>query len=463
MVIVIAMSVFIMAMMMAGAAMAVNSLGMSRQRNQFERALASAEAGIDQTFAELQAAYDTKASDFPVPSPASAVCAASAVGPWVTGGATEELWAANTLNSLASAHPECIVTTESGQYLVLKPESPPGYGRVYALGWSPGRGDPGASSRLVKAEYVLLPYAPKHAILTAGSLHLDSSTTVGVANGFDGLLSGVHANGVITTTGNPTVSGPVTSAGVSTASSNRFQANPGGAVTRAPTVAVPRVNARSFYFNAPNSDGAAVTNWWYDLCPDGSVHAWSSAGPCTGAVNQSAVGIGWTYASASHTWTATRNTVSGVFYVHEGNTDVGTGNTTIPNITVIASATSGSCATRQYGNITWNHYDMSAPAFHNLFLYADSDLRTGSNFSAGNRGSATQPVVSGMFVAGDQIAMETSSQGAVGSVIAADRCTNSPLVTVNEVKNPSIYFDPEGDSPFTDIITTTLWLEYNTS
>jgi hypothetical protein len=205
-----------------------------------------------------------------------------------------------------------------------------------------------------------------------------------------------------------------------------------------------------------------VSSRWYDLCTDGTVKAWSQNGPCTGTVNGTQSSIGWSFDSGSRTWVASRHSISGVFYVHEGNVDVGTGNAAIANITVIASsANADDCATKAYGNIRWDHYDMRAPAFRNLFLLADADIETFSNFTAGNVGTNGSAVVSGMFIAGDQISLQTSSQGAVGSVIAADRCTTSPMITSNVVKNPAVYFDPDGDSPFSDIITTTLWLEYD--
>ena len=58
--------------------------------------------------------------------------------------------------------------------------------------------------------------------------------------------------------------------------------------------------------------------------------------------------------------------------------------------------------------------------------------------------------------------METSSQGAVGSVLVAGQCNhgNPDLVGTSEIKNPEIYYDPNSDAPFTSIINTTLWLEY---
>jgi len=71
--------------------------------------------------------------------------------------------------------------------------------------------------------------------------------------------------------------------------------------------------------------------------------------------------------------------------------------------------------------------------------------------------------VSGFFIAGDQIEMSTSSNGAYGAVIAADGCdppNGQSMVDRNRIKNPSIYYDPNGLAPFIDIINTTLWLEY---
>lgn len=472
-IVVLGISTFIMILIVTAASMARNALNMSVHRTNYESALASAEAGIDTTLGQLQTAYDEYSADYPVPGQANAqfdapTCAGSPVtAPSHFDTAEQEkTWAVAELTDLVAENPACLVTTESGQFAVLKPSTPlvsgryPGFGRVYSMGWAPYRGAKNESSRMVKAEYVFLPYAAQSAILTSGNLRIESSTLVSTATGYNPALAGVHSNGVISAVGNPTVYGAVTSTGTSTASSTRFMSNDGGQVSTAPRVSIPRVNARSFYFSAPNSDAVAMARW-FDLCPDGTVRQWSSDGPCSGAENSSAVGIGWSHDSDDSLWTAGRNSVSGVFYVHEGDIDVGTGNASIPNITVIASsANAGTCATKRYGNISWDHYDMRAPAFRNLFMLADADIETGSNFTAGNRGTSGTAVTSGMFIAGDQLSMQTSSQGAVGSVIAADRCTTSSLVTENVVKNPAVYFDPDGDSPFSDIITTTLWLEY---
>jgi hypothetical protein len=86
-------------------------------------------------------------------------------------------------------------------------------------------------------------------------------------------------------------------------------------------------------------------------------------------------------------------------------------------------------------------------------MLAEADLATESNFAAGSLSA------SGAFVAGDQINLQTSSNGAYGSVVAGDECPPSAGET-DVIKNPAITFTPNSDSPFASIIDTTLWLEY---
>lgn len=472
-ILVLGMTVVISSLVATASIMTMNTLGQSTSRTLYEQSLASAEQGIDATLARLQWAFDYYNADYPVPgAPTAQITSPDCVGTAVAypgpfeDGVAEEAWARSELQAIAAAHPECIRTGTDGQYLVLKPATPevggayPGFGTVYSMGWSPERGAARATERLVKAEYVFLPYEPQHAILAAEDLELDSSTLVTTASGYSPDLAGVHSNTTITTNGNPTVYGPVSSSGSSAATSNRFYGNPGGTVTQEPTVSIPHVSALRYYYHAASI--AQSVSWW-DLCPNGTVRRYSGDGPCTGTtVAGGPSAIGWSFQSGSRTWVAGRNSVNGAFYVHEGNVDVGTGNTSIANITVIASASNADdCATKRYGNITWDHYDMEAPAIPNLFLFADSDIATHSNFTAGNRGINGSAVVSGMFIAGDQISLQTSSQGAVGSVLSAGQCaTADGLVTANSVKNPEVFYDPTGDSPFTSIIRVTLWLEY---
>jgi hypothetical protein len=131
----------------------------------------------------------------------------------------------------------------------------------------------------------------------------------------------------------------------------------------------------------------------------------------------------------------------------------GNGNIDVPSTTLIAMAQNNMVCPKVGGNITWDRYNLDQPKIPNLFMLAEGDLTTGSNFSAG---SISSP---GAFVAGDQINMQTSSSGAFGSVVAGDQCPASPG-EVDVIKNPSITFTPNSDSPFASIIDTTLWLEY---
>ena len=66
-----------------------------------------------------------------------------------------------------------------------------------------------------------------------------------------------------------------------------------------------------------------------------------------------------------------------------------------------------------------------------------------------------------MFVAGDQISLQTSSSGAYGLGHWRGTSATSPApVTSHEVKNPTIYYDPNSDAPFTSVVNTTLWQEF---
>jgi hypothetical protein len=86
-------------------------------------------------------------------------------------------------------------------------------------------------------------------------------------------------------------------------------------------------------------------------------------------------------------------------------------------------------------------------ALTGVVLVADTDLEVTSNFEGGI----------GVFGAGDQVRIETSSNGITGTVIANDRCTAEG--DVNEVKNAVVNYDKNVEVPLLDIIRTTQWLE----
>lgn len=502
MILVIGISVFVFGLVATATAYAVNGISQSRQRTSYEHSLATAEAGVDFMLARLQRAFDDHNKDYPLPMGTSSAVEAA---PWCTLGeinwpasgegaggvftteAAEESWALSHLATI-SADSDCVRSTEIGEYAVLKPVSPsvsglyPKAGTVYALAAVPSFADAGAQKRLLKSEYLFMPYRPTHAVLAAGPLTLESSTKVTAAYGVDPALASVHTNATLTGSGggNPTVTGAVTSSQSSSFTSNNFNTtlNPGGAVQPLATQRIPDISARRLYNQAPSKTDLST---WYDLCSDGTVRPYSTAGPCTATTSYGIASTtfqvrGWEYNSSTRLWVATRNALDGTYYVHRGNVDVGPGNdsNTLSGVgflkfTVIAEAENADdCATKRYGNIKWDRFTLKAPSFPNMWFYADTDLQTSSQFTAGS-GTTGNPVISGMFVAGDQMELSTSSQGAVGSVVVGNECTTPPvpsvgnqgLITNTVIKNPAIYYDPNSDAPFTSVITSTLWLDYS--
>lgn len=476
-VLVLGMGAILTGLMIISTTSAIRSLESSRQHVSFESALAVADGGIDTTLARAQSGYiSTNSDSYLTPSPSDPTCAAPSVGwpaAWVATQPTpqqERTWARAELEALATTS-GCLQTGKNGQYVMLKPA---GRQVVYSLGWSPRRDAAEVKKRLIKAEYLFTPYAPEHAILTSGNLQLDSSTTVTSAPPNDPLLAAVHSNGTISvSSGNPTVFGPVTQGGSGpTASSNNFMANPGDDVTGAPKVSIPYAGAATVWTRnrASNPPGG-----WYDLCPNGVVRRPDGVSPCAGTLlaNVSTSGSfrGWTFDGTGPVpvWSGgneiKQNGFSGTYYISEGDVlnPASNAGSPVPNLTVIASAVTTSPAlscNKVGGNITWGSTDPLAPSVPNTWLIADQDLKTTSNYQAGSASGGT--VISGFFIAGDQMEMSTSSNGAYGAVVAADQCDplTGSLVADNIVKNPSIFYDPNAQAPFTDIINNTLWLEY---
>lgn len=479
-VLVIGLMTFMMIMVTVIIGMTQESLKGAGRHNKFDAALSSAESGVDQTLARLQRAYVVYGEDFEVPTPTgesvdtSPVCSGAAVTSpsSFASGTAERTWALQQIAAEVSANSSCIQHSSSGDYAILKAA---GRQTVYAQGWSPSYGAKNATTRLIKAEYLFAPYAPSDAVLTGCNLELDSSTNVQTAGSGDPTLAAVHSNCKVTVAGgNPTVTGPVSSTDTSSASSNNFQDNPGHSVTTTPAEDVPTVTAREVW--AQNALQPQYTSSWYDMCPDGTVRQPTSAGPCASSAPVYATmtkgvssfrGFQWEGTTNSGTsselatWNLVGQAGDGTYYFQHANETQGTGvgNVSSNAVTIIASADDTTSCPKIGGNIYWNLNDISAPRISHLFMFADADLTTDHNFHAG--GISGNTVISGMFIAGDQINMQTSSNGAFGSVIAEDTCQNSGPVTSNVIKNPDIFYDPNAQAPFTSIIDTTLWLELN--
>lgn len=474
--------------------MATRALSSSSKHVAFEGAVAAAESGIDEGLARAQKVYDTSGTDsYSYPS-STETCGSYTTINWTTsaapdgtaapgslsdaaGLAIERQWAKSWLQTLAANG--CRITSPKGEFTFFKPV---GHQTVYGMGWSPNYSS--GKMRYLKAEYLFTPYAPSNAILTQGGLDLSSSTVVTTAPPNSTSLASVHTNGNLTNgQGNPTVYGPVSQSGSgSLISDPNFQSNPGGTVTSSAIQGVPYVSALEVWGrNHANSQTLATT--WYDLCPDGSVRTPTSTttAPCDAAASDdpyanggsptqiAAAGgsyRGWTHSTVNgvSTWYAGSalkgSGYSGVYYISGGDAIDNASNAgqPVPNLTVIASSSETDCP-KTAGNISWSQTDAAAPGLQGTFLLADQDLLVTHNVSFGSDINNTP--VSGFFIAGDQLDMETSSNGVYGAMIAADQCNPSgSLVSTNEVKNPSIYYDPNVAAPFVDIVNTTLWLEF---
>lgn len=462
------MSVVMTLVLLAGA-ITDRALRGAQQEDAFATALTAAETGVNVALSRVQGAYDLNGTDYQTPHPSATAfdstpdCIDSVVTFPASAGvsaAAESAWAKTELRKLVP-RAGCLRTIAGSQYVFLKPA---GRQVVYAMGASPTFAAAGARIRTVKAEYLFAPYKPGNAILTGGNLEISASTTVTSATAGAAATASVHSNGNVTVGGgNPTVTGPVTMSGTGgLPSSNNFDTGS----ARSARKLLPTIEARQVYSrNVANYAGA-----WFDLCPDGKARAGSTSGPCTGTVigdygpsGPLAGGTfrnGWKFSNGTPpTWQVTGAFLDGVYYASQGNIGLGNGvgNPTVSRATVIASSVGTTC-NKSGGNIDWDRIDINAPYVNNLFMLADQDLRTGSNFKAGSASGST--VISGMFAAGDQVEMQTSSAGAYGSVIAADKCSpGGSMVGSNIIKNPSVYFDPNGYSPFTDVVNTTLWLE----
>ena len=474
-ILVIGTSVVIMTLVIVSGSIALRAQTSARQHTQFDDALVAAEQGVDLGLARVQANYDLDATLYVSPHPTATTfdpapdCAAATVAFPASAGlsvAAERTWARSQLTSLA-AIAGCLRTGPQGQYALLAPS---GRQAVYSLGWVPTFAAAQANkgrSRLIKTEYIFSPYKPSNAVLTGGDLQIDSSTTISTAGTADPTLATVHSNGNITVnTGNPTVTGAVSQSGSgSLATSNNFL---GGTATLSAKQPMPAISAVAIY----NRNVANYLGAWFDLCSNGKVRAGATTGPCTGALigdygpgGTNAGGTfanGWAYngGSSPPQWQVTNGFSDGVYYVDGADVTQGSGvgNPSVAKATIIAAASKSTCD-KIAGNIDWDHVNIAAPYISNTFMVAEQDLKTGANFSAGSSNGST--VVSGLFIAGDQANMQTSSSGAYGAVIAADECDpNGSLVDFNEIKNPSVYYDPSGYAPFTDVINTTLWLEY---
>lgn len=432
--VVLMVTALITTLVLVTAALTIGSLRSSSGHDNFEGAVGAAEAGIDRALSQLQANQTWSAGP--------------AVGRTFTSADDERRWAYTTIMSqVGSGVP--YASTGTGQYLAIRPSD---RNIIYSLGCEPSCTSTNAKKRLVKVEYLFAPYKPGNAILTGGGLAFSSSVTVDVTAGALGTAANVHTNGAISGSGcSQTINGTVTSSGTYSVCGTVGSTGSGGGQ---PLQSVPTVKPSFLY----TEFSAFYSTNWYDLCPDGTVHA-PGATQCTGTqittVASGGTFRGWSFTAGTGinppVWSMTSSSWGdGIYYVYQGDANISR-NISANAISVIAEAapTGGGASTcgKIGGDISAQGVSIASAALPGVVFVADGQLSVTSNFQGGT----------GVFAAGDQIHLETSSNGITGTVIANDTCTASGAI--DEVKNAVVKYDRNVEVPLVDIVRTTQWLE----
>lgn len=436
---VLLVSALVTTLVVATTVLALGSLRSSGDHERFEGAVAAAETGIDMQLAALQ-----KNQSYSL---------GPAIGGTFANEEAERTWAIAAIKTQITAGMP-YTNTGSGEFAAIKPAD---RNVIYSIGCDPQCTAPNAKKRFLKVEYLFAPYKPGNAILTAGNLKFSSSVTVDVSLLAAGGAANVHTNGSATGAGcSQTVNGTVTSSGSFSVCGSVGLSGSGGGT---PLESVPTVTPRFLYENY----SSPYKNNWYDLCPNGKIRQPDGIIPCSGdeVADVSAGGNyrGWDFTAGSGTtaplWSmGSTSWGDGIYYVYQGDASMNR-NTVANAISVIAeSASSGGAAAscgKLGGNITAKLVTISSAALPGTIFVAQGDLSATANFEAGI----------GVFAAGDQIQIETSSNGITGTIIANDTCTAGG--DINEVKNAVIKYDKNVEVPLVDIIRTTQWLEMSPS
>lgn len=429
------------ALIAVGTTIGVRTLQSSAAHVNFENALAVAETGVDGTLAQISEAYNSTPSvDYTSPS----ACAITAPSATFTDDDTERAWARDALSALPDS---CLTTLPGGQYVAIRPTN---RNAVYSMSWVPHRDIAKAKRRLIKAEYLFAPYKPTNAVLTQGGLDFSGSVAI---TSVSSTPSDVHSNSTIGGYNSSTsIAGSMSASG--TLSGSCPSSVTGGCTAGAPIQALPNISARRYY----DSQRAAYASNWYDLCPDGAMRAPAPAAgalPCTGSPLSTTNGWEFAVIGGVPTWTLPRTAggpYNGIYYVYQGDAVIGSnGNSsTTWQISVLAEAEQGvtnpATCDKRGGNVTWRLFNLT-PWLSGLQLLAEGNLTGDANASAG----------SGLFLAGDKVDLQTSSSTITGAVIAANSCA---AAGGNTIQGVTINYDDTMETPLSDIIRTSLWLDY---
>lgn len=435
---------------------AINSLASSRRHVQYEAALSTAEAGIDQTLAKIQTANDAGQI-----YTSSAECSARWTWPSnsLPTATVERAWVEAVIDTMPDS---CLIRNGQGEYMTFRALDVNGGALpvVYSRGWSPSRSAAEHGDRTVRAEYLFSPYKPSQAILTQGDLDFSGSVEVDLDADSLATSADVHSNGNVFAGNNSLiVNGSLSASGTNdksgTCPNNKITGTCDG---EAPPVAVPVVSARALYRGLASSTKSA----WFDLCPDGTVRSPDSAGlqPCAGTVlSTSGTFRGWTLANSGTlqaVWKfapVSGTEYPGAYYIYQADAELGGANkkATPAPISVVAEAKPNgdpnnalTCG-KSGGNLTWK-------------LSAISNYLPGVIFLADGTiyGEANDNISRGVVAAGDRVDFSTSSSTIIGSVLTSGNC---PAAGGNVLQGVKVSYDSSTEFPLSTLVRTTQWLE----
>jgi len=412
--------------------------GVSRD---FEHAVHAAEAGADRIVARVNdnASYVT---GHPW------TLAANATPDEQRAWAVAQFEAART----ASPRPASMADVPQGLAMGIRPhDAVSGVPRDEVFGVGEIAGAYGAELRVVKLGFDRGLYTATHALLTGGLLTVSGDSLI------DGTAGNVHTNGDLIVPGNTSIIGNATASGdYSVTGHPTVGGVSGGGYPSAP---LPRVDVRSLYGQRSNYAGSGATPYdgsWFDLCPDGRVHAPAPTGgdPCTGPA-LSVAGtryIGWE--PSGEKWQQLDDEAyDGIFYVYQRNVQI-SGNGGSPGapvgMTVLCEATPDGQGGRS-GNIAVSGNPALAPRLGDLLFAADRDIEIAGNPDQGYDG----------FIAAHEAIKFNGNPYLKGAAVAegAPDTPGSPLPDNTVSGNARITYNGDLSVPLSAVVRITAWNE----
>jgi hypothetical protein len=314
----------------------------------------------------------------------------------------EETWALGLLDDMRGT--DAWVEDELGESYAVRPrgstfddDGNPITGPldvIYAVGATPGFGEPRATVRVMKLQVAQDAFVPQFALLTNGALKFGGNAAIVhpdcVLSQPETCIADVHTNSTATNPGtSSTIHGQLSVAGGTCPSVTAVN---GCVADGVQPMEIPEFSARGFYLrdaDVLNNDPSGQDVEWLDLCPDGTVKSPAAGGPCTGTQlwpnpsNPDAGSFlrGWEWRPSQNTWRASA-LQAGVFYVHHADAQVtGSSGTDQRAVSILVSSDpanpSGSGSLEISGN------PKLQAALSDVLFITDRDLDMAGNATGG--------------------------------------------------------------------------------